>query len=206
MPAGRLTSVLLPRITEDVMKNPFILLLIVIGVGLAGLAAFVVLQPGEAPSSPSSAEQATSSTDVGQQDALIPDSLPGFEAQSIERAEPSFEGELFSVHAQFAPTAESPYADAVESLGVSVFRLSNPDAGAEIKDILAMGEPETRTVAERDIQVFVNDGAGLAGALWQQGVDVYLVLASGTSGDDQARQRAQEAVRSAAEALLGGPN
>lgn len=188
------------------MKNPFILLLIIIGVGLAGIAAFVVLQPGEAPSDASSAEQATSSTDVDQQDALIPDSLPGFEAQSIERAEPSFEGELFSVHAQFAPTSESPFADAVDSLGVSVFRLSNPDAGGQIKDVLAMGEPETQTVADRDIQVFVNDGAGLAGALWQQGVDVYLVLASGTSGNEDAQQQAQEAVRSAAEALLGGQN
>jgi len=185
------------------MKNPFILLLIIVGVALAGLAAFLVLQPGEAPPSSSNGQQATSSTEV-EQGALIPDTLPGFEARSIERAEPSFEGELFSVHAQFSPTSDSPYSGAVESLGVSVFRLSNPDAGAEIKDVLTMGDPETQTVADHEVQVFFNEGAGLAGALWQQGVDVYLVLASGASGDGAAQQRAQEAVRGAAEALLGG--
>ncbi len=185
------------------MKNPFILLLIIVGVALAGLAAFIVLEPGEPPARSSTGEQATSSTEA-EQGALIPDTLPGFKSRSIERAEPSFEGELFSVHAQFAPTADSPYSGAVESLGVSLFRLSNPDKGAEIKDVLLMGDPETQTVADHEIQVFFNEGAGLAGALWQQGVDVYLILASGASGDDAAQQRAQEAVRSAAKALLGG--
>lgn len=185
------------------MKNPFILLLIIIGVALAGLAAFLVLQPGETTSDSSSAEQATSSTEV-EQGALIPDRLPGFQARSIERAEPSFEGELFSVHAQFSPTSDSPYSGSVESLGVSVFRLSNPDAGAEIKDVLTMGDPEARTVADHEIQVFFNESAGLAGALWQQGVDVYLVLASGAAGDAQAQQQARDAVLSSAEALLGG--
>ena len=183
------------------MKNPFILLLILVGVAVAALGAFLVLQPGETTTGSSSAES-TASTD-GREGALIPDSLPGFQARSIERAEPSFEGELFSVHAQFSPTSDSSYAGAVESLGVSVFRLSNPDAGGEIKSILTMGDPEPRTVADHEIQVFFNPGAGLAGALWQQGVDVYLILASGTAGNDQAQQRAQDAVLSAAEALLG---
>lgn len=185
------------------MKNPFILLLVLIGVALAALTAFLVLQPGQSSSGSAGSEQATSSTDV-EQGALIPDTLPGFRARSIERAEPSFEGELFSVHAQFSPTSDSPYAGAVESLGVSVFRLSNPDAGGEIRDILTMGEPEARTVADREIQVFFNEGAGLAGAIWQQGVDVYLVLASGAAGNDQAQQQARDAVMGSAEALLGG--
>lgn len=184
------------------MKNPLILLLIIVGVAVAGLAAFLVIQPGESPSDASSADQATSST-TAEQGALIPDSLPGFEARSIERAEPSFEGELFSVHAQFDPTSDSPYAGAVDNLGVSVFRLSSPDAGGDITEILTMGEPEARTVADREIQVFFNEGAGLAGALWQQGVDVYLILASGASGNDQAQQQARDAVMTAAEALLG---
>lgn len=185
------------------MKNPFILLLVLIGVAVAALAAFLVLQPGEGPASSSGSEQASSSTNA-EQGSLIPDTLPGFRARSIERAEPSFEGELFSVHAQFSPTSDSPYAGAVESLGVSVFRLSNPDAGGDIKEILTMGDPEARTVADREIQVFFNEGASLAGALWQSGVDVYLVLASGTAGDASSQQQARDAVLSAAEALLGG--
>lgn len=185
------------------MKNPLILLLVLIGVAVAALAAFLVLQPGGGSADSSSAGQATSAADV-ERGALIPDTLPGFKARSIERAEPSFEGELFSVHAQFSPTPDSPYAGTVESLGVSVFRLSDPDAGGDIKEILTMGEPEARTVADHEVQVFVNEGAGLAGALWQRGVDVYLVLASGAAGDDQAQQQARDAVMSAAEALLGG--
>jgi len=117
---------------------------------------------------------------------LIPPEIEGFRLKQLERVEPQFEGERFSVHATFEPGAGSPFADVVESVGVSVFQLTTPLAADHVLPLLALGEL-TDVALELDgeprtVQAFVDEEAGLAGALWREGTRVYYVLVAGRPG------------------------
>jgi len=179
------------------MQNLFVVMLILIGAAVALFLALMTLQPG-VPSGPSS----TPGPPAEGVKAVIPHEIEGFVLEDIERAEPVFEGELFSVHATFVPQADSPYAESVESLGVSVFQLSTPQAAEEIKPLLIMGESSPLTLEGVETEFFSNEEAVLAGLIWQEGLRVYYVLVSGVA---QAAQMdmLREAALTAARAVLG---
>lgn len=181
------------------MKDLFVIMLILIGAAVALLVAFLALPPG--PSPPTGT---TSSTRAEQ--ALIPEAIPGFILERIDRAEPSFPGELFSVTAVFVPEPGSPYEGAVASMGVTVFRLESPRSGSEITSTLLLLADETETITVEGVAVesFLNESQGMAGLVWQQGALIYNVLASAV--EDAASEDLQtlnDAVTAAAEAIIG---
>lgn len=178
------------------MQNLFLVMLILIGAAVALFVALITLQPGAPASLPPVPSPPTEGTR-----ALIPSEIEGFVLEDIERAEPVFERELFSVHATFAPEAESPFAGSVESLGVSVFQLSSPQAAEEIKPLLIMGESGPLTLEGVEAEFFSNEEAALAGLIWQEGLRVYYVLVSGVLGSSDV-DVLREAALTAARAVL----
>lgn len=182
------------------MRDLFVLMLVLVGVAVALLVVFTPFQPQEGPPS-----DETSSTRVGERhESLIPQEIPGFKRLSLERAEPSLPGEVFSVHARFAPASESSFAGRVESLGISVFRLEDAQAAGELRPLLLLGEPESVAVEGEEMEFFLNEQAAMAGLVWQRGVDLYYILASGAGGDGFEGSALREAVLAAGGALIEG--
>jgi len=178
------------------MQNLFVVMLILIGAAVVLFFALMTLQPGVA-SGPSSTP---GPAPEGVRD-VIPHEIEGFVLEDIERAEPVFEGELFSVHATFVPQGDSPFAGNVESLGISIFQLKDPQAAGEIKPLLIMGESSPLALEGVETEFFSNEEAVLAGLIWQEGLRVYYVLVSGAAGASADVLR--EAALTAARAVLG---
>ncbi len=189
------------------MKGLFTWMLVLIAAAIGLFVALVALQPAAPPSGPLTPPNATtppSSSNEETQGPLIPPEIEGFQLMQIERVEPQFEGERFSVHASFAPTEGSPFADFIESLGVSVFQLTTPLAADQILPLLALSEPTEVTIDldehQQTLQVFVDEEVGLAGALWREDTRVYYVLIAGKVG--APGEKLQEATLTVAKAVL----
>jgi len=186
------------------MKGLFVWMLVLIAAAAGLFWALVVLQPITPSSGPPPPTPPATTPPSGAQGPLIPSKIEGFQLLQIERVEPQFEGELFSVHASFTPTADSPFADLIESLGVSVFQLATPLAADQILPLLALSEPTEVNVEvderQRTLQVFVDEEVGLAGALWREETRVYYVLIAGKGGAPEGEL--QEATLTVAKAVL----
>ncbi len=169
----------------------FVWMLVLVAAALGLFVGLVALQPVAPPRpGPEPAPALTPPPDEpeegGAKGPLIPPAIEGFRLKQLERVEPQFEGERFSVHATFEPAPGSPFADVVESVGVSVFQLTTPLAADHVLPLLALGEPAD-VALELDgepytVQAFVDGEAGLAGALWREGTRVYYVLVAGRPG------------------------
>jgi hypothetical protein len=188
------------------MKNLFTLLLVLIGAAVAVFVGLIWLQEsvpvGPAVGPAPRTEVQTGSAKVG---SVLPGEIEGFQLEDIERTDPVFEGELFSVHATFAPAEGSPYEGVVESLGLSVFQLQSADVADEILPLLLLGEPEEMTLGGVGMQVFVLEDAGLVGLIWQQEARLFYVLVSGVpDGAESDVEILKEAAIAAANAILGG--
>lgn len=175
------------------MQNLFNVLLIFVGLAVALFVALVVLH-SNAP--PSSEVQGTKN------EALIPQEIEGFSVERIDRVDPIFDGELFSVHASFAPKADSSFQGLVENLGITLFILENPRAADEIKPLLLMGDSGEQILEGVHLQSFSNPDARLAGLLWQDGVKLYYVLVAGIDSGDLNMTALQQAAQAAAKAIL----
>jgi hypothetical protein len=178
------------------MQNLFHVLLILIGAAVALFVAVVLLNPV----SSSSNFEASS----GQTEPLIPPEIEGFKVERIDRADPIFEGELFSVHASFAPTVDSPFQGAVENLGITLFLLRTAQAANEIKSLLLSGAEETSelTVGAVRMQSFSNRDARLSGLLWHEGEKLYYVLVAGVDSVEFDLNALQQAAQLAATAIV----
>jgi hypothetical protein len=181
------------------MQNLFVVMLIIIGAAVALLVGLLLLQPS-APSGPSPTETGA--------EAIIPSEIEGFTLKLIERVDPVFEGELFSVMGVFVPKAGSPFEGSVESLGIHVFQLSDPQAAEEIEPVLLMSMGEEITISESliagvTVRSITNEKLRLAGVLWQEGQQLYYVLVSGAADATDVDLLSQAALV-AAEAILKG--
>ncbi len=178
------------------MQNLFTVMLILIGAAVAVFVALIVLQTGTNSSSgpPETPTQ-----------TLIPQEIEGFVIERMDRADPIFEGELFSVHASLVPEAGSPFEGSVESLGITVFLLENLRAANEIKPLLLLGDASPLTIEGVPMQAFVNEDAQLAGLLWQNNLQIYYVLVSGVAdSQDLNMDVLTEAAQFVARAIVKG--
>ncbi len=179
------------------MPNLSGVMLILIGAAVALLVALIALQGG-APSGTATPPLAT------EPQTLIPPQIEGFEIERIDRADPIFEGELFSVHAALVPAANSPFAQSVESLGITVFLLKDPQAADEIKPLLLLGESRELTVEGLKAQAFASQESGLVGLLWQKDRKLYYVLVSGPTDEKADLDALHQAALAVAQAILDG--
>ncbi len=187
------------------MKDLFTLLLVLIGAAVAVFVGLIWLQE-RLPTGPLvgptlGTETQTESQKAG---AVLPNEIEGFALEGIERTDPVFEGELFSVHATFVPAEGSPYEGTVESLGISVFQLQSAEVADEILPLLLLGEPGEMTLGGVEMQIFVLEDAGLVGLIWQQDARLFYVLVSGVpDGAKSDVEILKEAATAAANAILG---
>jgi len=180
------------------MRDLFLVMLILIGAAVVLLIGLFMLQPSAPPSPPENPE------------AVIPAEIEGFKLKLIERVDPAFRGERFSIMGIFEPEAGSPFEGSVESLGIHVFQLSDPKAAEEIEPVLLMSMGEDLTVREDLIANVVvksltNEELRLAGVLWQEGLRLYYVLVSGSAdAEGLDMDLLSQAALVAAEAILRG--
>lgn len=189
------------------MKDLFTLMLVLIGAAVAVFIGLIWLEerPPGGPAGPvPPTEVQTGSAKVG---SVLPGEIEGFQLEEIERTDPVFEGELFSVHATFVPAEGSPYEGVVESLGLSVFQLKSAEAADEIVPLLLLGEPEELTLDGVKMEIFTLEDAGLVGLIWRDEEErrLFYVLVSGApDGGATAVEALKEAALAAANATLGG--
>ena len=178
------------------MQNLFTVMLVLIGAAVALFVGLVVLHLGATPT------EETTGTETS---TLIPQEIEGFTVEHIDRVDPIFEGELFSVHATFAPQESSPFKGSVENLGVTVCLLADAKAANEIKPLLLLGDATAVTVEGVRMQAFSNTDAKLAGLLWQDDLKLYYVLVSGViDSENLDMNELNQAAQVAAQAILEG--
>lgn len=187
------------QLIQVMAKTLFLLIVALIGVTIGLL---VTLTSVPFPANPTLDDRQPELGAQGQK--LIPQEIQGFEQKRLDRAEPTFPGELFSVHAQFVPLPGSRYEQWVESLGISVFRLEDSQASDEIKPLLLMGDPSELTFRETRMELFANADAGLVGLIWQLGRDLYHVRVSSQGDVEFDAELLREAALGAADALMEG--
>lgn len=185
------------------MRDLFLVFVLLIGAALALFVGLVVLQPS--PPAPSLPE--TPGTPPEEEPPPLPMKVEGFTFVNFERTDPAFPGEEYSVTVFFAPEEGSPYAGAVESLGITRFQLKDPTAGPEILATLLLLGDQTEEVTVGDVPMtfFANGPVGLAGLAWQDGRQIYYILVSGSieeDGEGAEVEMLRGAAQAAAEAVL----